>query len=95
MQHPADCPFSEGDYLLTQEEYAELCLIRDKLLLLAQLAGTTYANGNHDNILFIRRSMIGQLFADLSNHLVEVLELITQEIDRTENARSNQTKSEK
>lgn len=72
-----------------QEEYAELRIIRDRLLLMTQFTGTAYANGSHDNILFIRRSTIGQLFADLSNHLVEVLELITQDIDRDDHTQAN------
>jgi hypothetical protein len=57
-----------------QSHYDELCTIRDKLLLMAQLAGTASSNGDHDTILFIRHSLIGQLFGDLSFQIDDVLE---------------------
>ena len=66
--------FNPASYVLSRDHYDELCAIRDKLLLVAQLAGTATSNGDHDTILFIRRSPIGQLFGDLSFQIDDVLE---------------------
>ena len=68
--------FNPASYVLSRDNYDELCTIRDKLLLMAQLAGTATSNGDHDTILFIRRSLIGQLFGDLSFQVDDVLENI-------------------
>jgi hypothetical protein len=46
--------FHPASYELPRDHYDELCTIRDKLLLMAQLAGTTTANHEHDTILIIR-----------------------------------------
>ena len=66
--------FHPASYVLSRDHYDDLCMIRDKLLLMAQLAGTNTSNGDHDFVLFIRRSLIGQLFGDLSCQLGDVLE---------------------
>ena len=66
--------FHPASFVLSRDHYDELCTIRDKLLLMAQLAGTATTNGDHDTLLFIRRSLIGQLFADLSFQVGDVLE---------------------
>jgi hypothetical protein len=66
--------FHPASFVLTRDHYDELCMIRDKLLLMAQLAGTPTSNGDHDTILFIRRNLIGRLFGDLSFQLGDVLE---------------------
>ncbi len=65
-----------GSYVLSQDHYDDLCAIRDKLLLMAQLAGTATSNGDHDTILFIRRSLIGQLFGDMSFQIGDVIEAV-------------------
>jgi hypothetical protein len=65
--------FHPASFVLSRDNYDELCTIRDKLLLMAQLAGTATSNGDHDTILFIRRSLIGQLFGDLSFQIDDVL----------------------
>ena len=43
--------FHPASYVLSRDNYDELCTIRDKLLLMAQLAGTATSNGDHDTIL--------------------------------------------
>jgi hypothetical protein len=70
--------FHPASYELPRDHYDELCTIRDKLLLMAQLAGTTTANREHDSILIIRRSLIGRLFGDLSFQLSDVLDDVAQ-----------------
>ncbi|RDS84172.1 XAC0095 family protein [Dyella psychrodurans] len=77
MNNPHHNLFNAGSYMLSQDHYDDLCMIRDKLLLMAQLAGTSTTNGDHDTLLFIRRSLIGQLFGDLSFQVCNVLEAIT------------------
>jgi hypothetical protein len=81
MTHPKDCPFSQGDYVLMKEEFAELCLIRDKMLFITQLAGTANSNGDTDPLVFIRRSMIGEVFRDLAYQLGDLLETVVQDVD--------------
>ncbi|RDS81977.1 XAC0095 family protein [Dyella psychrodurans] len=76
MNHPNYDLLSAGSYVLSKDDYDELRMIRDKLLLMAQLAGTETTNGDHDTMLFINRSMIGRLFADLSFQMGDVLETI-------------------
>ena len=76
MNPPNHTLFDAGSYVLSQDHYDDLCMIRDKLLLMAQLAGTATTNGDHDTILFINRSMIGRLFADLSFQMGDVLETV-------------------
>jgi hypothetical protein len=72
--------FHPASFVLSRDHYDELCTIRDKLLLMAQLAGTATSNGDHDTLLFIRRSLIGQLFADLSFQVGNVLEDVAKAI---------------
>jgi hypothetical protein len=43
--------FHPASYVLSRDNYDELCTIRDRLLLMAQLAGTATSNGDHDTIL--------------------------------------------
>lgn len=74
---PHNDPYA-GCYLLPQDHYDELCEVRDKLLLLAQLAGTATSPGDNSAMLFVRRALLGQLFADLSFLLSDALEGITQ-----------------
>jgi hypothetical protein len=81
MNHPKNCPFTKGDYLLLKEEFAELCRIRDKMMFMTNLAGTTATNGDKDTAVFIRRSMIGEAFLDLSYQLGDLLETIQQDLD--------------
>ncbi|RDS81775.1 XAC0095 family protein [Dyella psychrodurans] len=76
MNNPTHNLLNAGNYVLSQDHYDDLCAIRDKLLLMAQLAGTATTNGDHDTILFIRRSLIGQLFADLSFQMGDVLDTV-------------------
>ncbi|RDS80067.1 XAC0095 family protein [Dyella psychrodurans] len=76
MNNPNHTLLDAGSYVLSKDDYDELCIIRDKLLLMAQLAGTATTNGDHDTILFINRSMIGRLFADLSFQLGDVLKIV-------------------
>ncbi|RDS84211.1 XAC0095 family protein [Dyella psychrodurans] len=83
MNHPHHNLFNTGSYELSQDHYDDLCMIRDKLLLMAQLAGTATTNGDHDTMLFIRRSLIGQLFADLSFQMADVLEIVAQDATRS------------
>ena len=70
--------FHPASFVLTRDHYDELCTIRDKLLLMAQLAGTATSNGGHDTILFIRRSLIGRLFGDLSFQVDDVLKAVAE-----------------
>jgi hypothetical protein len=81
MTHPKDCPFTQGDYLLLKEEFAELCRIRDKLMFMTSLAGTTATNGEQDTAVFIRRSMIGEAFLELGYHLGDLLDTIRQDLE--------------
>jgi len=60
-------------YVLAQDHYFELCEVRDKLLLLAQLAGTA-SSDDSGAMLFIRRVLLGQLFADLSFKIRDALD---------------------
>ncbi|RDS86305.1 XAC0095 family protein [Dyella psychrodurans] len=76
MNNPIHTLFNAESYELSQDHYDDLCMIRDKLLLMAQLAGTATTNGDHDTMLFIRRSLIGQLFADLSFQMGDVLDTV-------------------
>lgn len=71
-----DEPYA-GCYVLSQVDYEELCEIRDKLLLMAQLAGTAQSPSDSTAMLFIRRALLGQLFADLSFQIRDVLDGIT------------------
>ena len=70
--------FHPASFVLSRDNYDDLCMIRDKLLLLAQLAGTNTSNGDHDFVLFIRRGLIGRLFGDLNCQLNDVLEAVAQ-----------------
>jgi hypothetical protein len=69
-----------GSYVLSIDQYDELCAIRDKLLLMAQLAGTETTNADPRTMLFIRRILIGQLFADLSFQIDGVLEVVAKTV---------------
>lgn len=68
--------FNAEGYVLSQEHYEDFCAIRDKLMLMAQLAGTSTSIGDYNAMLFIRRGLLGRLFADLSFQMDEVLEVI-------------------
>ena len=48
---------------------------------MTHLAGTSSTNGDHDPLVFIRRSMIGKIFRDLSYHLGDLLGTIQQDIE--------------
>jgi len=65
-------------YLLSEENFYELRMIRDHLLLMAQLAGTAGMNGESDVIHFVRRSLLGQLFGDLSFQIAGVVDAVAQ-----------------
>ena len=71
---------SAGSYELPHDHYDKLCAVRDKLLLMVTLAGTHTSNGDHDALLFIRRSLIGQLFRDRSFQVDDVLEDVAKTI---------------
>jgi hypothetical protein len=81
--------FHPASFVLSRDHYDELCTIRDKLLLMAQLAGTATSNGDHDTILFIRRSLIGRLFGDLSFQLGDVLEDVAQSATRVDHVQAH------
>lgn len=74
-----------GSYVLSQDQYEDLCTVRDKLLLMAQLAGPVTAMGDNNTMLFIRRALLGRLFGDLSFQICDVLDDIahdTAQLDR-------------
>lgn len=89
MNNPPHDLLNAGSYLLSQDHYDDLCMIRDKLLLMAQLAGTATSNGEHDTILFIRRSLIGQLFGDLSFQVADVLEAVAKTMACVDHAQAH------
>jgi len=51
-------------------------MLRDHLLLMAQLAGTAGTNGENDVIHFVRRSLIGQLSGDLSFQIAGLVDAV-------------------
>jgi hypothetical protein len=59
MSHPHHDLFNAGSYALSADQYDDLCVIRDKLLLMAQLASTASTNDDPRTMLFIRRALIG------------------------------------
>jgi hypothetical protein len=78
-----------GSYVLSVDQYDELCMIRDKLLLMAQLAGNTTTNDDPRTMLIIRRVLIGQLFADLSFQIDDLLEIVAKTTVREDCARAH------
>jgi hypothetical protein len=78
MTHPTDRLLIAESYLLPKETYRDLCHIREKLLFMTQLAGTSHSNGEEDTMIFIRRGLIGELFRDMSYQLGDVLETIAE-----------------
>jgi hypothetical protein len=74
--NPTDHLLLADSYLLPKDLYADLAHIRDKMLLITQLAGTTHTNGDDDAMIFIHRGLIGELFRDMSYQLGDVLEAI-------------------
>jgi hypothetical protein len=76
MNHPTDRLLIEQSYLLSEDLYADLRHIRDKLLFMTQLAGTSNTNSADDPMIFIHRSMIGEAFRDASYLLDDVLDVI-------------------
>ena len=85
--HPKDCPFSQGDYLLLKEEFTELCRIHDRLMFMTYMAGTASTNGDNDVPVFIRRSMIGEAFRDVAYQLGDLLETVQQDLNAMRAAR--------
>jgi hypothetical protein len=77
VNHPTDHLLLADSYLLPKDLYADLAHIRDKMLFITQLAGTTHTNGDDDAMIFIHRGLIGELFRDMSYELGDVLEAIT------------------
>ena len=77
MNHPTDHLLIADSYLLPKDLYADLAHIRDKMLFITQLAGTTNTNGDDDAMIFIHRGLIGELFRDMSYQLGDVLEAIS------------------
>ncbi|RDS79668.1 hypothetical protein DWU98_16515 [Dyella monticola] len=61
-------------YALSQDHFDDLCVICDKLLLMAQLAGTAPTVDEDSAMLLIRRVLLGQLFGEMSFQLRGVLE---------------------
>jgi hypothetical protein len=76
VNHPTDHLLIADSYLLPEDLFADICHIRDKMLFLTQLTGTTITNGNDDAMIFIHRGMIGELFRDMSYQLGDVIEAI-------------------
>jgi hypothetical protein len=74
--NPTDPLLLADSYLLPKDLYADLAHIRDKMLFITQLAGTTITNGDDDPMIFIHRGLIGELFRDMSYQLGDVLEAI-------------------
>jgi hypothetical protein len=89
MNHPKNCPFSQGDYLLLKQEFVELCRIHDRLMFMTYMAGTASTNGDNDVPVFIRRSMIGEAFRDVAYQLGDLLETIRQDLDAARAARGS------
>jgi hypothetical protein len=83
--NPTDHLLIADSYLLPKDLYADLAHIRDKMLLITQLAGTTHTNGDDDAMIFIHRGLIGELFRDMSYQLGDVLEAITKTSARVDN----------
>ncbi|RDS78899.1 hypothetical protein DWU98_20480 [Dyella monticola] len=63
-------------YALSQDQFDDLCVICDKLLLMAQLAGTPPATDEDSAMLLIRRVLLGQLFGEMSFQLRDVLQAV-------------------
>jgi hypothetical protein len=62
-------------YVLSQNHFEDLCLVRDKLRIMAQLAGVEpgFPNLGDDALVSFRRSALGQVFLDMSLYLDMVL----------------------
>lgn len=88
MNTPQD-PHHRGDRLITHRHYLELCGIRDKLLLIAQLAGSSTSLNDANAMLYVRRSLLGETFGDLSFQLNAVLSAL-READTVEEPESMQ-----
>jgi hypothetical protein len=87
VNHPTDHLLIADSYLLPKDLYADLAHIRDKMLFITQLAGTTHTNGNDDAMIFIHRGLIGELFRDMSYQLGDVLEAISKTTACVDNTR--------
>jgi hypothetical protein len=73
-------------YELSQGQFRELCEVRDKLLLFAQLSGMTRSTGDNRNaMLFIRRTLLGSVFGDLGFQLTDILDDLTHVPDHGDN----------
>ncbi|RDS83692.1 hypothetical protein DWU98_05035 [Dyella monticola] len=68
MNTPRDLLY-EGNHLLSHDHYLELCDIRDKLLLMAQLAGSSTSLNDPHAMLYIRRALLGEMLGNLSFQL--------------------------
>lgn len=76
MTNPLHDLLNPPSYVLSQDDYEDLCAVRDKLLTMGQLAGTASSSGDKNAVLVIRRFLIGQLFVDLSFQMGDVLDAI-------------------
>jgi len=76
MKNVPHNPFNSGSYVLSQDHYDDLCTVRDKLLLMAQLAvGATSASDDY-TMLFVRRVLIGRIFSDLGFQISDLVDAI-------------------
>ncbi|GLQ50261.1 XAC0095 family protein [Dyella flava] len=89
MNKPTHTAPIARSYLLSEEHFYELRMLRDHLLLMAQLAGTASTNGENDVIHFVRRSLIGQLFGDLSFQIAGLVDAVAQSEVSVERAQTH------
>jgi len=83
-EHTPQPPKEQG-YLLYKYEFDELNIVRDTLMLLAQLAGPSHTPRSDFVNLVIPRAFLGQYFADLAHRMGDILEMVA----RTETCASD------
>ncbi|WP_233841306.1 hypothetical protein [Dyella sp. 2HG41-7] len=67
---------SEGGFVMSQGDYNQLREARDRLFLLAQFCNVAPIDPDDDSLMTIRRTSLGNLFADLSCQIREVLNVV-------------------
>jgi hypothetical protein len=82
MKNVPHNPLNPGSHVLSQDHYDDLCTVRDKLLLMAQLAGSVTTSSDY-TMLFVRRALIGRLFGDLGFQISDLVEDIAKAKTRT------------
>jgi len=75
MNSPLDNALNPKSYVLSRPQFLDLCVVCDKLMLLAQLTGNATTVGE-EKAMLITRALLGQLFADMSFQMRDVLQAV-------------------